>query len=528
MSTQPGTDTAEGGVNSIGGAHLDGEDPSSAAQAPAFPVAGDHQPGPVPLPYLEDLHLAFGGSTFEGGDDKVKYREAARKSEYYPCKNPTELMLFVFIFKHQLSRAAATDLFKILKFVDGEAGDGKGEGRGFDVEHVPDNADHYIGRMREYFPLLPVVKREVPTKADGVRGAVYDIPLNLQYARFLKSRRLMEEIDANPGGHVSRGDEASHNCLGSCQVVAGPTEPSDGMRRSLMHGDLARSSPFLGYDGVVCSAGRRVYIGEILICRVPTADGNETEERPCRIVKIFWDEAAGMVHVQFRRFYYVKDVFGRRTRQRSSCSGMKRVWEAQGEQGLCVVTPGALVDLCEMLTTAERAEWTPQKPWRMGTRRSQEWTLCCEGFVRLRPQQRRSAVKFDVCGPWQREGGEGENFPDMRAAGVHHNTADLPFCTIGTVLYIDAFNVHGMTTQVRPRERTTVRRCLGARISCLRPRTGAPRILLHIHCDRCSPGSEEVLPSRVGARPVEFETARSEILTLYSDATYAGYTRCNV
>lgn len=35
----------------------------------------------------------------------------------------------------------------------------------------------------------------------------------------------MEEIDGNPGGHVSRREEASENCSGSCQVMAGPTEP---------------------------------------------------------------------------------------------------------------------------------------------------------------------------------------------------------------------------------------------------------------------------------------------------------------
>lgn len=121
-----------------------------------------------------------------------------------------------------------------------------------------------------------------------------------------------------------------------------------------MHGDLARSLPFLGYDGVVCSEGRRVYIGEILICRVPTADGENTEERPCRIVQILWDDVSGMVKVRLRRFYYAAEVLGSRKRQNSLCGDIRRVWEAEGELGLCDVTPGALVDLCEMLTAAER------------------------------------------------------------------------------------------------------------------------------------------------------------------------------
>lgn len=102
----------------------------------------------------------------------------------------------------------------------------------------------------------------------------------------------------------------------------------------------------------------------------------------------------------------------------------------------------------------------------MGARRSTRWTLCCEGFVRSTPRRQRSTVQFDVCGPWRREGGDGEDFPDMRAAGVHHNTANLPSCTIGTVLYIDAFNVHSMTTQVRVCGCAPVRRGMVAPVSC--------------------------------------------------------------
>ncbi|CAM9129611.1 unnamed protein product [Sphacelaria rigidula] len=98
-----------------------------------------------------------------------------------------------------------------------------------------------------------------------------------------------------------------------------------------------------------------------------------------------------------------------------------------------------------MLTMTERKTWTTQKPWAMGVRPSSERTLCYEGFVRQTRQRHRSGGRFEVSGEWRRTGDAGEYFPDMRAPGVHHNTSNLPFCGIGAVLHIDAFNVHGMT-----------------------------------------------------------------------------------
>jgi len=46
-----------------------------------------------------------------------------------------------------------TDLFDILKFVDGQPGDGAGEGRRFDAADVPKDGQKFISRMREFFPL---------------------------------------------------------------------------------------------------------------------------------------------------------------------------------------------------------------------------------------------------------------------------------------------------------------------------------------------------------------------------------------
>lgn len=57
-------------------------------------------------------------------------------------------------------------------------------------------------------PLLEVVKRTAPTKAEGKKTSVFDILSNLAYGWCLSSKTAMSEMQTNPGGCPLLGDDA--------------------------------------------------------------------------------------------------------------------------------------------------------------------------------------------------------------------------------------------------------------------------------------------------------------------------------
>lgn len=51
---------------------------------------------------LEDLHRLLYGEVLEGGAENVWYNESAKNSDYYPADSITQLVIFVFVFKHRV------------------------------------------------------------------------------------------------------------------------------------------------------------------------------------------------------------------------------------------------------------------------------------------------------------------------------------------------------------------------------------------------------------------------------------------
>lgn len=452
-----------GGVDDV---RASGEDASVSGggrqQQPdaSVTMGGEQRPERSRPVHLKDAHRHLAGEVMEGGDGNVRYNESARHSLYYPADSPTELYLFCLTYKHQLSRACVKDMFLLFETKDGVKGDKVGEGRGFDVADIPKNADHFVDRMRRYLPLLEVIKRTVPTKTRGKTADVFDIPLNLQYARFLESKRAMKEMEANPGGQVLRGEEATKNGLASDHVFAGPVERITNKRRTFMDGRLSRTTPFYGFDGVLCGGSkrpRRVYIGELVVAKVSEGGDAIPKRRPCRILAVCWDERLSTMVVTVRRFRYSHEVVGLAPAEHRQLASVTRVWEEQGAHSECKVLPSALVDLCEILTKTELEGGKHKEPWSMGRRRGGDWswTHVCEGFATRRSGRKRGRVQatpFVFCAEWARWGGKGEAFHDMRGSATHHNDTDLPFCGIGTALNIDAFNVWSITNPVSVHE----------------------------------------------------------------------------
>lgn len=130
--------------------------PAAQQVSPHHPAQSLDEEGGTP--WLGDLHRVvgakLGGECVEGHEVKARNFPVKSVKPYRPFKNLTELLLFTLAVKHQLSRVAMTDLFSILRFVDGEEGDGAGEGTTFDVGDVPSSGEHFVSRLRQYLPLM--------------------------------------------------------------------------------------------------------------------------------------------------------------------------------------------------------------------------------------------------------------------------------------------------------------------------------------------------------------------------------------
>lgn len=130
------------------------------------------------------------------------------------------------------------------------------------------DAEHFYARTRQYLPLLPVVRRRVPSTTSTGAGRtteVYDFPVNVILDRQLRSKSAMRLMEAYPSGEVLRGEEAAANGLGNDHIFSGPVLPHGNKRRTNTHANLARSSPFYGFDGLTGHFGRKMYVHDVAI-----------------------------------------------------------------------------------------------------------------------------------------------------------------------------------------------------------------------------------------------------------------------
>ena len=216
-------------------------------------------------PSLGDIHrmvgARLGGECMEGLGIKERFSGRTKSKKYTPFKTLTEMLLFVFAVKHQISRVGISDLFSILRYVDEVPGDTEGEGATFDVTDVPQDGEHFVSRLREYLPLFEVWTRNVVAKQSAGVGAsakVYDIPITHILDSLLKSPSAMDEMRKNSGGAALSKDEGEGVGLGSERLFSMATRPVDNARRNYMHGCLASSMPQYNTDGFISLSGGKV------------------------------------------------------------------------------------------------------------------------------------------------------------------------------------------------------------------------------------------------------------------------------
>lgn len=411
--------------------------------------------------WLENLHRSvgtrLGAKIIEGGEGKVKFPQFANRSqEYRPFRNITVLLLWVMGVKHQMSRAAMTDLFDILRYVDGEPGDGAGEGRGFDVKDVPENGSHFLERMREYLPLFEVWERNVRSKKNNKNpGApdtvkVYDIPISQVLAFLLRSTSSMEEMLANPGGVVIGDEEAQNLGLPSEHLLAVPTRPVDNRRRNVMHGTLVRDMPHLNTDGFLSAASTRLYVGDVAMCDLRAKDEDDAYQVPCRILRTFIDQGPRTLEVVVRRFRNANEVLGLQhgDPEFKTEEGLVRVWEEIGTRSEVALREAKqALDLIEVFTKREVEDGAHTREWIGEGERREGWSFFGEGFVKRVGMSFQT--KRDKRGQgWRRAGNDEENYPNMRATGVNHNTLNLKHANLPIGIWVDDFNVWNMNNPV--------------------------------------------------------------------------------
>lgn len=422
-------------VGSIGG---DGDQYSSQSE------------GEDDVPNLSDLHKKSGGDTFEGGRQNLRFNTRAADSEYYPFETISHMLLCDLVFRYSLSRAQTRGLLSMLRTVD--------NGKRFDINDLERvTGDKFFSRMRKYMPLIEVIKRRVRGSSAAGAGStveVFDFPANLLLERQLLSARSMATYAANPGGKVMRGEEAEMNRLSSDHVLSGPVRPRGNERRTNMHGILARSSAFHGYDGVVGrDRDEKIHVNDAAMCLF---DGGA--RYPCRVVSQFWDEEGGVLMASVRRFRGADEVHGESQRPRTH-DGLRRVWEETDPQCEVDVRCTNLLALLNILTPDEvSAGLHRDQGRRAGGVRWPEWEPCVgEGFISQSKGRKRGRSSNSEAGgryrvtktPWTREGTPDQPLFTIRRDGFRHNVNNLPFVSAPLVMYVDAFNAHGMGNKVR-------------------------------------------------------------------------------
>lgn len=434
----------ESGPSDGGSFNGDGGMPSDL-DSQELPVEHEHEHGDG-VPFLWDLHRDVESETMEGGVQNLKFNEKANESDYYPYPSFSALVLFEFVATNQISRVVLRGLLEAFRRVDGD--------QAFNLKDLEDiNAEHFYSRMRQYMPLLEVRKRAVVRKADAEPDAtahVYDVPVNLTIDRSLRSLLAMETSEADPGGKVVRGLDAMTNRLGSDHILAGPSRPRGNARRNNLHGTLARSSPFHGFDGIRGQRnGRKIYINDVAMCRLEGVDGAQ----PCRLLELFWAEESDALVMSVRRFQPASEV--RDSGEGLMREGLIRVWEESDSSSKVDISTTEVIDLCEIYTSAQVDDGLHHMKWDEFEPSSEWGRYIGEGFVRrVRRRKRRNAADeplppYDVSSePWVPEGAPGESLFTIRAEGFWHNNDNLPFVSAPLVVYSDAFNAYGMSNKV--------------------------------------------------------------------------------
>ena len=427
---------------------------------------GDIDSSSLPPPedprWLHNLHRKvgeqLGARVMEGGRGKTKRRQFGKKNQdYRPFKSVTELLLFVFGVKHQISGAGMKDLFDILRFVDGQPGDGAGEGRGFDRADVPNNGgEKFISRMREFLPLFEVWSRDTlgkpEKKKSGGRATakVFDIPITQVLAFLLKSRPHMEAIFANPGGAVVGKEEGEQIGLSSEHLLSIPTRPVRNARRNNMHGTLVQAMPQHNTDGFLSMAGTKLYVGDVAMCDLRPTGSLTPLQVPCRVTRTVFDAESRKLVVYVRRFRNANEVLGiPHSDPHFAEQGLVRAWEEVGtasEMDLRDVQQ--VLDRIEVFTKVEMKDGAHRRPWNGPGTRREGWSFVGEGFVSWRGGRFVKLRNRFMAKGWRRAGSDEEAYPDMRSPDVNHNTLNLKFLNLPIALFADDFNAFNYSTPV--------------------------------------------------------------------------------
>ncbi|CAN0290506.1 unnamed protein product [Ectocarpus sp. 6 AP-2014] len=404
---------------------------------------------------LWGLHLPYceGAVTVEGGAANLRYNQKAEGSDTYLFENLSVLLLSQFTSKYKVSRVMLRGMLEMLRFVDDD-------GSRFNIDDLNDvHHEHFQPRRRKYYPLLQVVKRKVEASATAKKAGettadAYDIPTNLVVDRLLRSAPSMEEMLSNQGGKQLSRDETAAAGLASTHIFSVPEEKADGTKGNNQNGELARSTPHFGFDGIMVGMDgkRKVYVNDIVMC---TLDGVD-DAQPCRILAIYWDAAKLGVMVDVRRFRLAAEVDGQSSSY-SAGTDLIRAWEQQ-DDGKTAVRREAIDGPCEMYTAAEVAdkvhedERANEAPAEQDARR-----YFAEGFVVPKPppeggrRRRKRALddgNFSVtCDRWSPEGTPDDPKFSIRKSEFMHNVENHPAAMLPLVQYIDGFNANGMQTK---------------------------------------------------------------------------------
>lgn len=95
----------------------------------------------------------------------------------------------------------------------------------------------------------------------------------------------MEEISSNQGGKQLSRDETAASGLASKHIFSVPEEKADGTKNDNQNGELARSSPHFGFDGIMVGTDgkRKVYVNDVVMCTLDGVNGAQ----PCQILAIY-------------------------------------------------------------------------------------------------------------------------------------------------------------------------------------------------------------------------------------------------
>lgn len=413
------------------------KEPQHDTTVDSFDAAQEHK-------RLEGLHVGLGGKTLEGGATYCSFNTKAKDSPWYPYENLSVMLLFLFVHKYQVSEAMLHGLLAILRTRHND--------EGFQIDDLRGvTAKHFYSRRRAHHPLLEVVETMVPTKEGGATVPSYTIPVNLLLARQMQSPSFIDMCREKPGGKVLSGEEAEQNRLSCHHLFAVPTEPEGNALSTNLHGALARSSPYFGFDGVLGrrSGGRKIFVNDVAMFTI----GDRA--LPCRLLQIFWDEVREALLVSVRRFRSMTEVRGVEGPERYD--GLARVWEEEGSKSVLVLHISSLEGACEIYTRREVSRSEHRKdPWTGGVRWEDWDAYVGEGFVVKRPKRMRDEDDGRQPPPfvvsktrWWREGSKDSPLFGIRYDGFRENSRNLVFASLPLIIYNDGFNAFSMNSKVR-------------------------------------------------------------------------------